>query len=52
MRTVSGWHGKRKSSTTRLMAFFESEEGQKEFETWKRQQDKERVEQENQLKAA
>ena len=69
MRTVSGWHGKRKSSTTRLIRSmpltplrvasgriswlsFESEEGQKEFEAWKRQQDKERVEQENQLKAA
>lgn len=69
MRTVSGWHGKRKSSTTRLIrnmpidavarclwpdivAFFESEEGQKEFEAWKRQQDKENMEQENQLKAA
>lgn len=35
-----------------IVAFFESEEGQKEFEAWKRQQDKERVEQENQLKAA
>ena len=35
-----------------IVAFFESEEGQKEFETWKRQQDKERVEQENQLKTA
>ena len=32
--------------------FFEREEGQKEFETWKRQQDKENMEQENQLKAA
>ena len=91
MRTVSGWPGKRKSSTTRLIrsmpltllrvasgciegikkpqdthaidavarclwpdivAFFESEEGQKEFEAWKRQQDKENLEQENQLKAA
>ena len=35
-----------------IVAFFEGEEGQKEFEAWKRQQDKERVEQENQLKAA
>ena len=32
--------------------FFESEEGQKEFEAWKRQQDKENMGQENQLKAA
>ena len=35
-----------------IVAFFESEEGQKEFEAWKRQQDKENMEQENQLKAA
>ena len=35
-----------------IVAFFESEEGHKEIEAWKRQQDKERVEQENQLKAA
>lgn len=35
-----------------IVAFFESEEGQKEFEAWKRQQDKEHMEQENQLKAA
>lgn len=35
-----------------IVAFFESEEGQKEFEAWKRQQDKERVEQENQLKGS
>lgn len=34
-----------------IVAFFESEEGQKEFEAWKRQQDKENMEQENQLKA-
>ena len=34
-----------------IVVFFESEEGQKEFETWKRQQDKENMEQENQLKA-
>ena len=69
MRTVSGWHGKKKIINNTpypqhdidaiarclwpdIVAFFESEEGQKEFETWKRQQDKERVEQENQLKAA
>ena len=32
-----------------IVAFFESEEGQKEFEAWKRQQDKENMEQENQL---
>ena len=35
-----------------IVAFFESEKGQKEFETWKCQQDKEYVEQKNQLKAA
>ena len=35
-----------------IVTFFESEEGQKEFEAWKRQQDKENMEQENQLKAA
>ena len=35
-----------------IVTFFESEEGQKEFEAWKRQQDKEHMEQENQLKAA
>ena len=35
-----------------IVAFFESEEGQKEFEAWKRQQDKENMGQENQLKAA
>ena len=35
-----------------IVAFFESKEGQKEFEAWKRQQDKENMEQENQLKAA
>ena len=35
-----------------IVAFFESEEGQKEFEARKRQQDKEHVEQKNQLKAA
>ena len=35
-----------------IVAFFESEEGQKEFEAWKRQQDNENMGQENQLKAA
>ena len=35
-----------------IVAFLESVEGQKEFETWKRQQGKEHVEQKNQLKAA
>ena len=35
-----------------IVAFFESEEGQKAFEAWKRQQDKENMGQENQLKAA
>ena len=34
-----------------IVAFFESEEGQKEFEAWKRQQDKENMEQENQTLA-
>ena len=37
---------------TYIVAFFESEEGQKDFEAWKRQQDKENMGQENQLKAA
>ena len=42
----------RVASDPDIVAFFENEEGRKEFEAWKHQQDKENMEQENQLKAA